>query len=111
MADAIKNEIALILLRKIRDPRLTSVTITHVKVTDDLRSARIFFSVFDENLAKDALAGFDKATGFIRSQIAKVLSLRSVPRLFFKLDSSMIRHDEMARLFNEIEAEDGSTTD
>lgn len=106
VADAIKNEIALLLIRKIKDPRLSQLAITQVKVTDDLRTAWIYFSVFDENLAEDAIAGFDKATGFIRSQIAKVLPLRSVPRLIFKQDRAVIYQAKMDRLLNEIEVED-----
>ncbi len=107
VADAIKNEIALLLIRKIKDPRLTEVTITQVKVTDDLRTARIYFSVYNENAADDALAGFEKAAGFFRSQIAQVLPLRSVPRLLFKQDQSVLHQAKMDRLFSEIEVDDG----
>ena len=62
---------------------------TGVKVSKDLRHARIFFSVFGAETNKsDALAGLKRATGFIRSKLGKELSLRFVPSIEFSYDET-----------------------
>ena len=68
VADSIKNEVALLLLRKIRDPRVYNVTITEVKITPDLRRAWIYFSCLDQNV-EEVAAGLTSAKGFIRTHL------------------------------------------
>ncbi len=111
VADTIKSEIALLLLRKIKDPRLTQVTITNVSVTDDLATARVYYSVYDDAAVAEAGQGLMKAAGFIRSHLAHVLSMRHVPKLLFLYDESLRRQADMERIFHEIEQEDGPVTD
>lgn len=111
VADTIKSEIALLLQRKIKDPRLTQVTITNVAVTDDLATARVYFSVYEDSAAAAAGEGLLKATGFIRSHLAHVLSLRHVPKLLFQYDESLRQQADMERIFKEIEQEDGPVSD
>jgi ribosome-binding factor A len=111
VADTIKSEIALLLLRKIKDPRLTQVTITNVSVTDDLATARVYYSVYEDSVIDQAGQGLLKATGFIRSHLAQVLSMRHVPKLLFLYDESLRQQADMEKLFQEIEQEDGPTTD
>lgn len=105
LSDVILSEIAMLLLKTIKDPRLERVTITSVRVTDDLRLARIFYSC-NEELAAQVKEGLDSAKGFIRSHLAKELQLRLVPELEFRFDISMIRQLEMERLLKEIREED-----
>lgn len=106
VADTIKNEIGLLLLYKINDPRVQQVTITDVTVTDDLRRARIYYSVLEEEKAKDAVAGLASAKGFMRSHLAKELGMRYVPDLEFKRDLAMSHREDMERLFKELGEED-----
>jgi ribosome-binding factor A len=74
VADMIKNEIALLLLRKVKDPRLTSVSIVTAEVTKDLRRAVVYYSVLgDDNQVKKAAEGLERAKGFIRSHLAREL--------------------------------------
>jgi ribosome-binding factor A len=103
VADMIKNEIALLLLRKVKDPRLTSVSIVDAEVTRDLRRATIYYSVLgDDKQVKKAADGLDRAKGFIRSHLARELGLRVTPELVFKRDLSMEHQEKMERLFKEI---------
>ena len=110
VADSIKNEVALLILRKIRDPRVYNVTITEVKITPDLRRAWINFSCLDQNVDEVA-AGLDSAKGFIRSHLAKVMGMRHVPELEFKHDLTINRMVEMDKIFHEIAEEDDSTSE
>jgi len=108
VADTIRVELGLLLLQKINDPRLQHVTITKVTVTDDLRHAKIFYSILGEEAAANAAAGLASAKGFIRSHLAKELNMRYVPELEFRQDLTLSRQEEMERLFKEIEEENDS---
>ncbi|MGV1099976.1 30S ribosome-binding factor RbfA [Thiovibrio sp. JS02] len=108
VADAIKTEIADLLLRKINDPRLHNVTITKVEVSDDLGHARVFYSILDDERPENVAKGLASARGFMRSSLAKVLEMRHVPALDFRQDLAAQRQEEMERLLREIAKEDGS---
>jgi ribosome-binding factor A len=113
VADMIKNEVALLLLRKVKDPRLSNVSIVTVEVTRDLRKAIVYYSVLgDELQIKDAAEGLTRAKGFIRSHLARELGMRATPDLVFKLDLSMVHQQEMEMLLKEIKTDvDSSETD
>ncbi len=103
VADMIKNEIALLLLRKVKDPRLTNVSIVTAEVTKDLRKAIVYYSVLgDDKQVQKAAAGLDRAKGFIRSHLARELGMRATPELVFKHDLSMAHQEHMERLLKEI---------
>jgi len=89
ITEAIRKEISMILHRELKDPRLGFVTITRVELTQDLRTARVFFSVLgkeeDYKKTKEAL---DSALGFIRRLIAQRINLRFAPEIVFKGDKS-----------------------
>lgn len=102
VGDAIRNEIAILLLRDLKDPRLSHVNITSVDVSPDLRHAKVYFSCGDD-LVQEAIAGFASAKGFIRSTLAKILTMRFMPELNFIHDMTSARHAEMGKLFMEIE--------
>ena len=103
VADMIKNEIALLLLRKVKDPRLINVSIVTAEVTKDLRRAVVYYSVLgDEKQGRKAAEGLESAKGFIRSHLARELGMRVTPELVFKHDLSMARQEEMERLLKEI---------
>ena len=110
VADMIKNEIALLLLRKVKDPRLEQVVIVDAEVTRDLRRATVYYSILgDELQRKKAADGLAHAKGFIRSHLARELGMRFTPDLFFKLDLSMSHQQEMEQLFREIKTNDESS--
>jgi ribosome-binding factor A len=87
IAGLLLRELSMMLLRDLKDPRLRGVTITWVKMTDDLRHARIFFSHLEgAEHSTPAIAGFESASGFIRRQIGRALGLRYTPDLTFEFD-------------------------
>lgn len=103
VADMIKNEIALLLLSKVKDPRLTSVSIVNAEVTRDLRRAIVYYSVLgDDRQVKKAAEGLERAKGFFRSHLARELGMRVTPELVFKRDLSMEHQEKMERLLKEI---------
>jgi len=103
IADLIQVEISDILLRQIRDPRIKSITITDVKLTDDLRSAKVFFVEMGKNECEpQTKTGLEKAKGFLRRELGKRLQLRYVPEINFIIDSSFAYGDHIEELLAEI---------
>jgi len=89
VADLLLETLAELLAREIRDPRVQSINLTGVRVTKDLRHARVFFNVFGAAVeASEAMAGLQHASGFIRSKLGKQLKLRFVPSLEFVYDQT-----------------------
>ena len=110
VADLIRNEVAMLLLGKIKDPRLANVSVTEVQVTNDLRLARIFYSVFGEENSPEVKKGLASARGFIRSYLAQQLDLRYAPEIEFKEDVSRQQQERLEKLLQEIKSEPGDST-
>lgn len=103
VADLIKIEISDLLLKQVRDPRIGALTITGVTVSDDLRSARVFFVEFGKNDCSDAVKeGLKKASGFLRKELGHRLQLRYAPELFFSYDPSFAYGEKIEMLIAEI---------
>lgn len=87
MAETLREEIAEIVGYELEDPRLISVTVTDVRVSDDLRDASVFVLVEGEEKDKDrAMAALNKASNFVRRQVALNLDLHHAPHLHFARD-------------------------
>jgi ribosome-binding factor A len=103
VADAIVGEISDILLKEARDPRISHLTITGVKMSDDLRLARIFFvQMGKDEVDKDTWEGLEKAKGFLKRELGKRLQLRYVPDITFLYDKSFEYGSHIDRLLMEI---------
>jgi ribosome-binding factor A len=104
VAEALQELIAELLLREIKDPRIGLVTITGVRISPDLRHARVFFSrLGDEEQRAQSLKGLSSAAGFIRSQVAHRLKLRVAPEIVFEFDPSLEQAERIARLLKDSE--------
>jgi len=103
LAETIQAELADILHREVRDPRLHFLTITYVEVSDDLRRATVHVSVLgsDEERA-ETMETLQRAKGFLRSQLASRLRLRRVPELAFVTDRSLDNALRVWQLLEEI---------
>lgn len=88
--EQIKRDISFIIQEELSDPRLSFVSITHVEVSKDLRSAKVFFSVLGSDAqVKSAQLALDKAKSFIRRELGRRVKMRFTPELFFKYDNSL----------------------
>ncbi|HEU4683684.1 MAG TPA: 30S ribosome-binding factor RbfA [Nitrospira sp.] len=104
VADQIRMEVADILMRKIKDPRVRAVTVTDVELTNDLRIARIFVTALgSEEETRDVFAGLAKASGFVRSELGRRVTLRYLPEIVFVQDMSGPRGDRVLRLLDELQ--------
>ena len=105
VAEAIKNELTLLLLRDVADPRLTGVVLTRVIVTPDLKQAKVYFSVPSGTDHGPAGKGMNRARGFFRSHLAKVLNMRYTPELLFYFDELNEEVRRIDDLFRQIDKE------
>lgn len=103
VADQIKQEISNILRREVGDPRIVNITVTDVKLTDDLRSARIYFVELGKDcLSADVEKGLSKAKGFLKRELGKRLQLRYIPELAFIYDPSFEYGSRIEKLLKEV---------
>lgn len=90
--EEVKREISTIIRNEIKDPRLTAmVSVTDVKVTKDLRYAKVFVSIFgkDDEEKNNTFIALKNASGYIRREIGQRINLRYNPEIIFELDDSI----------------------
>jgi ribosome-binding factor A len=104
----IQETLSELLKKRIHDPRLHMATITRVKMSADLKSARIYYAIYGgEKKSKDAARGFESARGFIKRILAPKLGLRYMPDLKFFYDDSFDYGSYMDQLFEKIKTDNG----
>ncbi|SDI08670.1 30S ribosome-binding factor RbfA [Pseudomonas panipatensis] len=110
IGDQMQRELALLIQREIKDPRLGLVTITGVEVARDLSHAKVFITVMgqDDNaeVIKQNTSILNDAAGFLRMHLGKAMKLRTVPQLHFSYDASIRRGAELSALIERAVAED-----
>ncbi len=104
------HEIADILMRKIKDPRIGFVTVTGVDVSDDLRNAKVFVSIYGGS-KEDTLKGLDSASAFIRSELGRRMRLRLVPEILFRFDETVERGAHLMDILRDIKKEEKGSGD
>ncbi len=108
VSQQIQKEVAMILQREVKDPRLVMVTVSDVEVSRDLAYAKIFVTFFsnDDEKINQSIKILNDAAGFIRSLLAKRIRARIMPHLSFHYDKSMVEGVKMASLVDQVIAED-----
>ena len=109
VADQIQRELALVFQREMKDPRLGLATISAVEVSSDLQNAKVFVTFLgkdEKEEVEEALEVVRGAAGFLRSQLAKEMRMRSVPALRFFFDKSIQEGQRMTSLIEKARSED-----
>lgn len=107
VGDLLKEEISEIVLREIKDPRVGFSTITGVKVSNDLKSARVFISIMGDSHQKEIeLEALNHAENFIRNLLKARLTLKYIPHLQFILDETLDYAENIERLIDKIKKSD-----
>lgn len=110
IAEQMKKEVANIIETELKDPRIGFVTVISVDLSNDLRHAKIFVSILgDEQKKQESLEGLHRATGFVRSEIARRIKLRYTPEIQFVLDTSIEHGVKIAKLLSKVNEEDSSS--
>jgi len=105
VSDLLREEIADIVIYRLKDPRIGFITITGVDVTDDIKIARVYVSVLKDEDKKNTLDILNSAKSFIRSELSKRLRIKSIPGIEFRLDTSIEYGDKIDKLLKKIEEE------
>ncbi len=101
VADYLQRELAELIQHEVRDPRLGMVSITGVEVSRDLGHAKVYYTLMGCDSSEDAsesTAVLNRAAGFLRSELSRDSSMRSVPQLRFYFDTSVGRGRELEEL-------------
>lgn len=107
VAAFIHEEISSMLLHDLKDPAVGFVTITKVRVTDDLRHAKIYYSVLGGDAKKnESAAALSRATGYIRTEVGRRLRIRNVPEIIFVFDDTTEYADRIEHLIKKIKEEE-----
>lgn len=108
LAQEIQREVTDILHKRVRDPRVESVTVTDVRVTGDLQQATIYYSILSDKASDNQKAqqGLDKATGLIRKELGHRLTLYKTPEIHFEKDESIAYGDRIDQLLSEMRRKD-----
>lgn len=88
VAELLRSEIADVLLREVKDPKVRDVVITGVEISKDLSIAKVFFSTYNKSAKEGIENGLNRSAGFIRHCILKGLTIKKVPELRFIYDDS-----------------------
>lgn len=103
IGETVRQVVADALVHEVRDPRVGFVTVTGVRVTNELSHATVQVSVMGEEADKvRALEGLKSAAGFLRSRLTRALSTRTVPELHFELDRGLEKAARINQLLGEI---------
>ncbi len=102
IGDEIQRELAQLLITKINDPRLHHLSITAVSVSPDMANATILISTLDDEKIKEVLSVLNKASAFLRRELAHSLNLRVTPRLKFSHDKSILQAYRLISLIDSV---------
>ena len=106
LGELITAEVSDLLRTRVKDPRVGFVSITHVEVSGDYRHAKIFVSVMgNEEEQASTMKALKHATGFLRHELASRLTLRYMPEIVFKLDTSIEQGARILELIREVASE------
>ena len=109
VGDLIREEVADIIMYRLKDPRIGFVTVTGVDMAPDMKSARIYVSVLKEEDREVTLDILNSSKHFIRSLLAKRLSMKFIPTVEFRFDTSIEYGYKIDRLLKEIKDRDEDT--
>lgn len=105
VAQGLQKEIAIILQREVKDPRLGMVTVSDVNISRDLAYAKVYVTFLNDNGIEEIekkMQVLNDMSGFVRSLVGKVMCLRIVPEIIFLYDSSLIEGMRMSHLVSNV---------
>jgi ribosome-binding factor A len=106
LGELIAAELSDVLRTRVKDPRVGFASITHVEVSGDLRHAKVFVSVMGESSEQEeTIKALKHAAGFLRHELAERITIRYMPELVFKLDTSIEQGSRILEMIRQLENE------
>ena len=101
--EQIKRALSVIISQDLKNPNITGlISVTKVKTSPDLKSAKVYVSILNSKSKKNTMQGLKNASGFIRSELARRIVLRYTPELIFEIDDSMEYGAKIDNILKEI---------
>ena len=101
--EEIKRELSVIISQDLKNPNITGlISVTKVKTSPDLKSAKVYVSILNSKSKKNTMQGLKNASGFIRSELARRIVLRYTTELIFEIDDSMEYGAKIDNILKEI---------
>ncbi len=104
VGDLIREEVADIIMHKLKDPRLGFITVTEARVSDDLRHAQVYVSILEDTKKDETFKILTSSAKFIRSELSKRVKIKFIPALIFKLDKSVEYGAKIDKILDEIKS-------
>ena len=102
ISEQIRRELAEVIRSELKDPRVGMISLTDVEVSPDYAHAKVYFSSMAGSDTLDSVqAGLQQASGFLRSELGKRISIHMIPQLHFVFDDSLERGAELSKLISE----------
>lgn len=112
VSQEIRDEVATMIGRELKDPRIGFVTVTRVELTPDLRFARVYVSVLGDKAQQEkSLEGLKQAAGFVRREVGRRLRMRLTPDVQFVYDKGVDATARVANLLDEVKGDLASRPD
>lgn len=109
VASLLREVLSEIIATQIKDPAVGRITVSRVSVTDDLRSAKVYYNMLGTGEEREAaLAGLNRARGFVRSELGKRTTFRRVPELQFVYDDTLDYAERIEELLKQIHKPDST---
>jgi len=102
VGDLLREEIAEIIMNRVKDPRLGFITVTGVDITEDLKIAKVYISTLKAEEKETTLEILNSAKGFIRAELSKRVRMKFIPSLTFRIDESIEYGNKIEKLLKEI---------
>ncbi|MFW0079132.1 MAG: 30S ribosome-binding factor RbfA [Coxiella endosymbiont of Haemaphysalis qinghaiensis] len=102
VADLIHQQLAQLFKKEVHDPRLTLISLTAVSVSRDLKQAKVFYTLLEDQNPQMVQKALEKATSYLRYLLAEVTALRYVPKLQFTYDELIERADKISLLLKRV---------
>ncbi len=111
-AERIHEILSQLLMKEVSDPRLQGITVTDVKVDPEIMFARIYVNALgDESRRKEVMEGLERANGFIRTQLARHIRVRTMPELRFLWDEALARADRVESILDSLDIPEATEED
>lgn len=106
VSELLKHELSDIIRKEAKDPAIGEITITRIKVSDDLRSAMVYFGVLDRTTeVGKAEEGLQRASSYMHRLLGKRLRLKHIPKLTFAFDRNLDYSFRISKILSEIDKE------
>lgn len=104
VAEQVRRDLSMLIQSELKDPRVSMISLTAVELTPDYAHAKVFFTTLKSEQVPDILQGLKRASGFLRRELGRRISIHTLPELHFIHDNSIERGMDLSQLIDQASA-------